>query len=82
MKNFKNWFNAFSLVLLFTIIMDLIVNTQRHSINGKKTAMIIITLSVLLCALIIRNLFILKRGEKKDDKRSSSKDYKAHSFYK
>lgn len=63
--NFKNWFNAFSLVLLFTIIMDLIVYTQRHSINGKKTAMIIITLSVLLYALIIRELFILKREKNK-----------------
>lgn len=65
MKNFKNWFNAFSLVLLFTIIMDLIFNAQRHSVIGKKTAMIIITLTVLLVALIIRNLFILKRKKNK-----------------
>ena len=65
MKNFKNWVNVFSLVLLFTIIMDLIVNAEGHSANGKETVIIIITLSVLLCALLIRNLFILNKKKNK-----------------
>lgn len=65
MKNFKNWFNTFSMVLLFTIIMDIIVNVQRHSVNSKKAVMLIITLSVLLCAIIIRNLFILNKKNKR-----------------
>lgn len=65
MKNFKSWFNAFSLVLLFTIILDLIVNAQRGAISSKKTVMVIIILSVLLIALVIKNLSILNKKKTK-----------------
>ena len=65
MRNFKNWFNAFLLVLLFTTIIDLIVNAQGHLANGNIMVMIIVALSILWSALIIRNLFILNKKKNK-----------------
>ena len=65
MKNFKTWFNAFFLVLLFTNIIDILVSTSGHSANSKKTVITIITLSVLLSALLIRNLFVLNKKKNK-----------------
>ena len=65
MKSFKSWINVFFLVLFFTTIIDLIVNAQGHLANGKKMVMVIVTLSILLSALIIRNLFILNKKKNK-----------------
>ena len=64
MKTFSSWLNAFLMVILFTVIIDISVYTPQHSVSDKTGVEILIPLYVLLSVLVVRTLFILTRKNK------------------
>lgn len=64
MKTFGSWLNAFLMLILFTVIIDIGVYAPQHSVSDKAGVEILIPLSILLSLLVIRTVFILTRKNK------------------